>query len=148
MNPFAALDQQPAQLLPAQLLLMGLFLTSYVAAVTRLLGPRGRWRSAGLALLSAVGLGVIFTPWTLGALLVACSVGATGLFIGLIWALSRMLGVHDRAPVIDANDESEAEAGVTRPAPAPVMSLVVAEPARASAGPARFGPPTAPAPLA
>lgn len=148
MNPFAALDQQPAQLLPAQLLLMGVFLTSYITAVTRLLGPRGRWRSAGVALLSAVGLGIIFTPWTLGALLVACSVSATGLFIGLIWALSRMLGVHDRAPVIDTEVEDEVEAGVTRPAPAPLLVQVVAEPVvRQGAAPARFGPPTAPAPL-
>lgn len=145
MNPFAALDQQPAHLLPAQLLLMGLFLSSYVAAVTRLLGPRGRWRSAGLALLSSIGLGIIFTPWTLGALLVACSIGATGLFIGLIWALSRMLGVHDRAPVLEADDE--AEAGVTRPAPAPPLLTAVVEPVRPSAGRARFGPPTAPSPL-
>lgn len=145
MNPFAALDQQPAQLLPAQLLLMGLFLTSYITAVTRLLGPRGRWRSAGVALLSSIGLGFIFTPWTLGALLVACSVGATGLFFGLIWMLSRMLGVHDRAPVMDA--DIEAEAGVTRPAPAPPLLTAVVEPARSGARSAGFGPPTAPSPL-
>ncbi len=148
MNPFAALDQQPAHLLPAQLLLMGLFLTSYVAAVTRLLGPRGRWRSAGIALLSAVGLGVIFTPWTLGALLLACSVGATGLFIGLSWALSRMLGVHNRAPALQPDPEAEAEtAAVTRPAPSPAVLQPLPEPARMNNGPGRFGPPTAPAPL-
>ncbi|WP_341891802.1 hypothetical protein [Variovorax sp. YR752] len=144
MNPFAALDQQPASLLPAQLLLMGLFLTSYVAAVTRLLGPRGRWRSAGVALLAALGLGLVITPWTLAALLVACSVGATGLFIGLTWALSRLLGVHNRAPVLER--ELEEEAGVTRPAPTPVLQQVV-EPTRMGSSPARFGPPTAPARL-
>lgn len=146
VNPFAALDQQPAHLLPAQLLLMGLFLTSYVAAVARLLGPRGRWRSAGIATLSAVGLGAIFTPWTLGALLVACSVGATGLFIGLTWALSRMLGVHNRAPALQPDPETE-NAAVTRPAPSPAVLQPLPEPARLSSGPARFGPPTAPAPL-
>lgn len=146
VNPFAALDQQPAHLLPAQLLLTGLFLTSYIAAVTRLLGPRGRWRSAGIALLSAVGLGVIFTPWTLGALLLACSVGATGLFIGLTWALSRMLGVHNRAPALQPDPEAE-NAAVTRPAPSPAVLQPLPEPVRLSSGPARFGPPTAPAPL-
>ncbi|MFT3666675.1 hypothetical protein [Piscinibacter sp.] len=101
MNPFAALDHQPPALQPVQLLLMGVFLTAYLAAVTSLLDPRGRMRAAGIALAAGIGMGFVFTPWTLGALLAAASVGAIGVFIGLSWVLSRALGVHDRAPVVE-----------------------------------------------
>ncbi len=140
MNPFAALDHQPAALQPAQLLLMGVFLTAYLAAVTSLLEPRGRMRAAGIAALAGIGMGFVFTPWTLGALLAAGSVGAVGVFIGLSWVLSRALGVHDRAPVVedgiavpDEVEAAEAESGAAVPAPARSAP--------------RFNAPTAPAPL-
>ncbi len=89
MNLLAALDDQPPALLSAQLLTMGVFLTSYLAAVTGLLGAQGRLRAGAVALLSAIGLGLLLTPWTLGAMFAAVSIAATGLFIGLSWMLSR-----------------------------------------------------------
>lgn len=143
MNPIAALDQQPPALLSVQLLTVGVFFTAYLAAVTRLLEPGGRLRAAWVALAAGVGMGFVFTPWTLGALIAVGGVGAVGLFIGLSWLLSRALGVHGHAPVIDVEPAPE---------PEPVMEAAVAEilppepalPARAAP---RFGAPTAPAPL-
>jgi hypothetical protein len=114
VDPFAALDDQPPALLSIQLMTMGLFLASYVAAVTRLLGRRGRLRAAGMAFVCGLALCAILKPWTLGALLVAGSVGAIGLFIGLSWALSRVLGMHDRAPVVD-DLEAEGATGSSAP---------------------------------
>lgn len=142
MNPFAALDHQPAALQPAQLLLMGVFLTAYLAAVTSLLEPRGRMRAAGVALLAGVGMGFVFTPWTLGALLAAGSVGAVGVFIGLSWVLSRALGVHNRAPVVEGGIAALDDVEATD-APGDVLPST---PAPARAAP-RFNAPTAPAPL-
>jgi hypothetical protein len=140
VNLNAALDTQPPALLSAQLLLMGVFLTTYVATVTRLLGARGRLRAAALALLSAVALTVVFTPWTLGAMLVAGSIGAVGLFIGLSWLLSRALGVHDHAPSMLPELEVEDE-----PLPVLVTRAAGDRPERADRG--GFAAPTAPAPL-
>ncbi len=143
MNPFAALDHQPAGLHFIQLLLVGVFLTSYLAAVTRLLEADGRMRAAGVALVAGVGMGFVFTPWTLGALLAAGSVGAVGVFIGVSWLLSRALGVHDQAttllPEIEMDDAPATDA---RP---PLASLQAAPAQPGERG--RFGPPTAPAPL-
>jgi hypothetical protein len=143
LNLFAALDDQPPALLSAQLLTMGVFLTAYLFAVTGLLGTRGRLRCAGVALLAGVALGFLLTPWTLGALFVAGSVGAIGLFIGLSWLLSRALGVHDHAPSMLPEMDIEDEA-------APLMVTLAAgdrteRPDRATHG--GFAPPTAPAPL-
>lgn len=139
MNPIAALDQQSPQLQPLQLLLMGIFLTAYLTAVTGLLQPRGRWRAAGVALLAGVGMGFAFTPWTLGALLAALSVGAVGLFIRVSWLLSRALGVHEQTSTLmpDVEDgfaPTELEAVPTTPRAAPAAAP-------------RFAAPTAPAPL-
>lgn len=140
VNLIAALDDQPPGLLSAQLLTMGVFLTAYLVAVTGLLGTRGRLRAAAVALLAGIGLGFLFTPWTLGALFVAGSVGAIGLFIGLSWLLSRALGVHDHAPSMLPELEIEEEA-------LPVLVTLAAtdRPNRADRG--GFAPPTAPAPL-
>lgn len=139
MSPFAALDHQPPALHSVQLLLMGVFLTSYVAAVTGLLHPRGRLRAAGVALAAGLGMGFVFTPWTLGALLAALSVGAVGVFIGVSWLLSRALGVHDQATTLqpDLEDDSLPQ-GAMDPAP---------RPAAPSPAVRHFGAPTAPAPL-
>lgn len=143
MNPFAALDHQPPALHFFQLLLVGVFLTAYVAAVTGLLHARGRMRAAGVALAAGIGMGLVFTPWTLGALLAAGSVGAVGLFIGVSWLLSRALGVHEQTstllPQLDEL-ELEAQAGsLAAPTPEPA-------PERADRGSFAV-PPTAPAPL-
>jgi hypothetical protein len=140
LNLFAALDDQPPALLSAQLLTMGVFLTAYLFAVTGLLGTRGRLRCAGVALLAGVALGFLLTPWTLGALFVAGSVGAIGLFIGLSWLLSRALGVHDHAPSMLPEMDIEDEA-------LPLLVTLAAgdRPDRATHG--GFAPPTAPAPL-
>lgn len=143
MNPIAALDQQSPQLQPFQLLLMGVFLTSYLAAVTGLLQPRGRLRAAGVALLAGIGMGFVFTPWTLGALLAALSIGAVGVFIGTSWLLSRALGVHEQTttmlPELEEDMAPEADA---------LPSLLTLQPAPApGVDRGRFGAPTAPAPL-
>ena len=138
MNPITALDQQSPQLQPFQLLLMGVFLTSYLAAVTGLLQPRGRLRAAGVALLAGVGMGFVFTPWTLGALIAALSIGAVGVFIGASWLLSRALGVHEQTSTLmpDADE-------ITLDEPAFVQRPVAPLPAGAVPFPAA----TAPAPL-
>ncbi|MBS0433353.1 MAG: hypothetical protein JSR75_00440 [Proteobacteria bacterium] len=134
MNPFTALEQQPPALQSLQLLLMGVFLTSYLAAVTSLLEANGRLRAAWVALAAGVGMGFVFTPWTLGALIAAGSVGAVGLFIGASWLLSRALGVHEHATTT-LLPELEEDLGAPPVAPEP----------RARG---RFAAPTAPAPLA
>ena len=141
MNLFAGLDDQPPALLSAQLLTMGVFLTAYLVAVTGLLGTQGRLRAAAVALLAGIGLGFLFTPWTLGALFVAGSVGAIGLFIGLSWMLSRALGVHDHAPSMLPELDVEDEA-------LPVLvSLAAGDRAERAAHGGFAAPPTAPAPL-
>jgi hypothetical protein len=138
VNPIAALDQQNPQLQPFQLMLMALFLTSYLAAVTGLLQPRGRLRAAGIALLAGIGMGFVFTPWTLGAMLAAVSIGAVGVFIGVSWLLSRALGVHEHTSTLlpDIDDVALDE-------PAPAQRPVA--PPLAAALP--FAAATAPAPL-
>lgn len=140
MNLLSALDEQPPALLSLQLLTMGIFLTAYLVAVTGLLGTRGRLRAAAAALLAGIALGFLFTPWTLGALFVAGSVGAIGLFIGLSWLLSRALGVHDHAPSMLPELEIEDEA-------LPVLVTLAAGDRTARAERGGFAPPTAPAPL-
>ncbi|MGD9833394.1 MAG: hypothetical protein AB7U92_11645 [Piscinibacter sp.] len=139
MNPFTALQHQPPALHSVQLLLVGLFLASYVAAVTGLLEPRGRLRAAALASAAGLGMGFVFTPWTLGALLAALSIGAVGVFIGASWLLSRALGVHEHHTTLlpEAEDDATADAAL----PAPRL------PAMAEPAPPRFAAPTAPAPL-
>lgn len=141
MNPIAALEQQNPQLQPFQLMLMALFLTSYLAAVTGLLQPRGRLRAAGVALLAGIGMGFVFTPWTLGALIAALSIGAVGVFIGASWLLSRALGVHEQTstlmPEIEGDDVAEDLAN-----PAAQRPLLPSPPAAP-----HFGAATAPAPL-
>ncbi|TXC66698.1 hypothetical protein FSC37_15450 [Piscinibacter aquaticus] len=139
MNPIAALDQQSPQLQPFQLLLMGVFLTAYLTAVTGLLQPRGRLRAAGVALLAGVGMGFAFTPWTLGALLAALSVGAVGVFIGVSWLLSRALGVHEQTSTLMPEVEDDFAPTEMDVAPTAPRSAPLAAP--------RFAAPTAPAPL-
>jgi len=142
VNPIAALEQQNPQLQPLQLLLVSVFLTSYLAAVTGLLQPRGRLRAAGVALLAGVGMGFAFTPWTLGAMLAALSVGAVGVFIGVSWLLSRALGVHEQTSTL----MPEIEDGVAL-ADAEAVMHAPRLPVQSEAAPPRFGAPTAPAPL-
>ena len=136
MNPIAALEQQNPHLQPFQLMLMGLFLTSYLAAVTGLLQPRGRLRAAGVALLAGIGMGFVFTPWTLGALLAALSIGAVGVFIGTSWLLSRALGVHDQTSTlipdleeVEFDEPAPAQRPVAQPLPAAVPFAAATAPA-------------------
>lgn len=139
MNPLTALEHQPPALHSVQLLLVGAFFTAYLAAVTGLLGPRGRLRAAGIALVAGIGMGFVFTPWTLGALLAAMSVGAVGVFIGTSWLLSRALGVHEQTSTLlpEFEDAASLEEALQQLRP-PVQGPLV---------PARFAAPTAPAPL-
>lgn len=140
MNPISALEQQSPQLQTIQLLVVSVFLTSYLMAVTGLLQPRGRMRAAAVALLAGVAMGFVFTPWTLGALLMALSIGAVGVFIGVSWLLSRALGVHDQtSTLLPEMDDEDALAAAAVPAPRlPLQTEPVAP---------RFAAPTAPAPL-
>ena len=139
MNPLTALEHQPPALHSVQLLLVGVFFTAYLAAVTSLLEPRGRMRAAGIALVAGIGMGFVFTPWTLGALITAASVGAVGLFIGMSWLLSRALGVHEHTSTLLPEFEDDASEQETAPQPRPAL--------QSQAVPARFAAPTAPAPL-
>lgn len=141
MNPFTALDHQPPALHSIQLLLMGVFFTSYVAAVTGLLPPRGRMRAAGVALAAGIGMGFVFTPWTLGALLAAGSVGAVGLFIGVSWLLSRALGVHEQTSTLLPEMEA------LEPEAPPVLTAAPGTGQQRTDRGGFAAPPTAPAPL-
>lgn len=96
MNPWNELDQQAASLQSWQLLLMLVFLLGYAGTIGGLLEPRGRLRSAAIALFSGVALCLLVAPWVLGALMLAAAVGAVGLFTGLVVLLSRLLGVDQR----------------------------------------------------
>jgi MFS family permease len=139
MNPLTALEHQPPALHSIQLLLVGVFLTSYLAAVTSLLEPRGRMRAAGIALAAGIGMGFAFSPWTLGALLAALSVGAVGVFIGVSWVLSRALGVHEQTSTLLPDFEGDESAEEAMQPQRPRVQAQVAT--------VRFAAPTAPAPL-
>ena len=93
MNLIAELDRQPDALLPLQLLLLFVFFTAYVTAMSGLFGATGRGRAATVALCAAIGVGFVFQPWTLGALIIAGSIGAVGVFIAVTLLFSRLLGV-------------------------------------------------------
>ncbi len=140
MNPFDVLEQQSPALLSMQLLSLGVFMAAYAAAATRLLGPAGRLRAAGVAALAGSGFCLMFAPWTIGVLWLAGAVGTIGLFIAAIWSLSRALDLHDRAPALL---ESE-DIGLDDDAAVPTSAMPRAA---ARAAPARFAGPTVPAPL-
>lgn len=93
-----------------QLLLLFVFVTSYVLALGNLLGAVARRRAALLALLSAAGFAALTDPWVHGALLVAFVVAGLGLFVVLSWLLARMLGPRQRP-----GDEEAAMDGETSP---------------------------------
>lgn len=116
MNLLTELDHHPNWMPPVQLFLLLVFLCAYVSAVSGFLGSRGRWRAAGIALSAAIGLCLVFTPWTLGALLVVGAVGAVGLFIVVTMLLSRALGVDSKAAAPDEAADPVPQAG-SEPAP-------------------------------
>lgn len=72
----------------AQLLLLLGFVASYALAVGGMLGSRGRWRSAALALLSAAGLVLTTRPWVHGAMLVGFVVAGLAVFVVASWLLA------------------------------------------------------------
>lgn len=72
----------------AQLLLLLGFVASYALAVGGMLGARGRWRAAALALLTAAGLVLTTRPWVHGALLVGFVVAGLALFVVASWLLA------------------------------------------------------------
>jgi len=74
-----------------QLLLLFVFVTSYVLAIGALVGGRARMRFALLALAAAAGFAAMTDPWVHGALLVAFVVAALGGFVMLTWLLARWL---------------------------------------------------------
>ncbi len=93
MNPFNELDNQLQPMQSLQLLLLFVFLSAYVAAIGGVFGPRGRVRASALAVLAAVGLCAVVTPWAVGALLVATSIGAVGVFVAATMLMCRALGL-------------------------------------------------------
>jgi hypothetical protein len=126
VNLLTELDRHPNSMPPLQLFLLLVFLCAYVSAVSGFLGERGRWRAAGIALSSAVGLCFVFTPWTLGALLVVGAIGAVGLFIVVTLLLSRALGVDTRTATVDE------PAAALPPGNGATAPLHAQEPARAT----------------
>lgn len=74
-----------------QLLLLLGFVAGYMLALGGLLGARGRWRAAGLAVALAAGFVAVTRPWEHGALLVVFVVGALGLFVLGTWVMARLL---------------------------------------------------------
>jgi hypothetical protein len=66
-----------------------------VAAIGRMLEPRGRWRAAGIAALAAIGLCVAIRPWTVGALVVVACIGSVGLFVLATMLVCRAVGQAD-----------------------------------------------------
>jgi hypothetical protein len=86
----------PTDLIPAtpstptlQLLAMFVFVIAYLVAVGALFSARVRWRAAGVALVAAVGVSALATPWTTGVLMIAGCVGGIGLFVVLAMLFSR-----------------------------------------------------------
>lgn len=102
MNPWNDLQRQSAALESWQLLMLLLFVLGYLGCIGRLLGDRGRLRSAGLALVSGAGLCLLVAPWVLGALMLAAAIGTIGLFTALVMLLSRVLGVDRRSAAVAA----------------------------------------------
>lgn len=98
----------------AQLLLALLFVAGYALSLGSFVGPTGRRRAALLALLAAVGFCAFTTPWVHGVLLMAGTIGAIGVFIGVVMLLSRLFGLAAR-PSLDA--ESGADETVSEPLP-------------------------------
>lgn len=100
MNLLHELDRQLLAMQLPQLLLLLVFLGAYVAAIGRLLGPRGRVRAGALAALAAVGLCVAIRPWTVGVLLVAGSVAAVGAYVlatMILWRVLEAAAARQRA---------------------------------------------------
>ena len=76
-----------------QLLLAFVFLTGYALALSSLTGALGRKRAGVVALLAAVGFAAITQPWVHGVLLMVFAVAGLGLFIAIVWMLSRLFGL-------------------------------------------------------
>jgi len=64
------------------------FLLCYGSAIGSMLGPVGRLRAAGLALLTGLLFAAITRPWAHGALLLLFAVGMVGAFIAAAWSFS------------------------------------------------------------
>jgi hypothetical protein len=75
-----------------QMLLALGFVSSYAMALTPFAGPSGQWRSAAVAVLCGAGFSAITDPWVHGVFLVLMAVAGMALFVGVAWALSRLVG--------------------------------------------------------
>ena len=89
MNPLDPLDRFPHA--SVQLLLLLVFVASYVAAVSACHRARGRVHAGAVATLAAIALCIAFQPWTVGVMLAAACVVGVGMFIVLAWVIHRLL---------------------------------------------------------
>lgn len=120
MNLFNELDRQLHSM--QSMLLLFTFLAAYVAAIGNVFGSRGRLRASAIALLAAVGLCFVVTPWVVGALMVAVSVGAVGLFVAATMLVCRALGLTgavERIPMALPGQPAPGTKTALRPRPEP-----------------------------
>lgn len=133
MNLLHELDRQLLAMQLPQLLLLLVFLGAYVAAIGRLLGPRGRVRAGVLAALAAVGLCIAIRPWTVGVLLVAGSVAAVGGYVlatMILWRVLEAAEARRRALAPAAPDRRGSTQRGTRALAPAALAVALGEQAR------------------
>lgn len=102
MNPFVALDSPPVSLQMLQLALVFTFLTSYSLVLGSFVGPRGKVRATGIALVALAAFSATLTTWAMGIVWAALAVGAMGGFVALTLVTSRLLRLDGRRVVLPA----------------------------------------------
>lgn len=105
------------------------FLLCYGCAIGSMLGPVGRLRAAGLALLIGLLFTVITRPWAHGALLLLFAISVVGAFIAAAWsfsAFSSSTGGHALRQLLAGATNARARGAreiVTPPAEAPSLPV-------------------------
>jgi hypothetical protein len=117
-----------------QQLLAFLFVASYAFALGGLLDSTGRLRAWCFSALMAAGFVAMTRPWVHGALLVAFTVVALGLFIAAVWILSGVLSSIGQArPAAASEDALAGEPTPATQAAAPATGVSAPGDARAGA---------------
>jgi hypothetical protein len=142
MEIFGGLDDSLRAMGFVQQLVAFLFLASYTLALGGLLPDvRGRVRAWCFSGAMALAFVALTRPWVNGALLVAFSVAALGVFIAVVWILSAVLEMRRRAmetaaPVL-ASTSAPSDAGPAQQMPSQAggaPSTAAAQGARAMPG--------------
>jgi hypothetical protein len=94
-------------------------LTGYALALNGALGARFRGRAAVTAVLAAAAFCVFVDPWTYGVVFVALAIGAMGLFVASVWAVSALCGFGARETPVLETPSTFAEDLDAEPVPAP-----------------------------